>query len=65
MTPVGDYYSWLKVELLRTVMQGGLASQIATGAVLLPAAAWFHLRRPTERSTNALCWGYHVYARLK
>ena len=54
---VGDYHSWMKVELVRTIAQKRLSS-----VVLLPALVWFHLQKPTRESVATLCMGYHVVA---
>ncbi len=59
LEPVGDYYSWLAVEIARTAEVHSFFSKI----FLLPAFFYFFTKRKTEESTNALCMGYHVVAR--
>ena len=56
--PVGDYYSWLKVEIARTMNHHSFFTKI----VLLPALIYFSLKRKTKESINTLCMGYHVIA---
>ncbi|MDA9334061.1 class I SAM-dependent methyltransferase [Actinomycetota bacterium] len=58
ISPVGDYYSWLAVEMART---GGRHSWLAK-AVLAPAFAYFKLKKPTAESIDTMCMGYHVLA---
>jgi len=58
VTPVGDYYLWLAVEMART---GGRHSIFAK-AILAPAFAYFKLKKPSNESINTLCMGYHVIA---
>jgi SAM-dependent methyltransferase len=55
---VGDYYSWLSVEVARTMSRHNLLAK----AALLPALAWFMNRQKTPESVNTLCMGYHVVA---
>lgn len=57
ITPVGDYYSWMKVEVFRTI-----TIRPASALLLLPALLYFKLRRPTPESIASLCMGYHVTA---
>ena len=57
--PIGDYYKWLAVEMMRTMVSQGLFSKIA----LLPAFLYYLSKRPTENSIDTLCMGYHVTAR--
>ena len=57
--PVGDYYSWLAVEMARTGMSHGLIAKIA----VLPAFVYFMCKNKTKLSVNTLCMGYHVLAR--
>ena len=58
LIPVGDYYSWLAVEMART---GGRHSWFAK-AILAPAFVYFKLKKPTVESIDTLCMGYHVIA---
>lgn len=57
LTAVGDYFSWMKVELFRSIVNRPLA-----GLALLPALLYFRFRRPNEESIASLCMGYHVIA---
>lgn len=57
--PIGDYYKWLAVEMMRTMVSQGVFAKIA----LLPAFLYYLSKRPTENSINTLCMGYHVTAR--
>ena len=57
--PVGDYYSWLGVEMARTAMANSLFAKI----ILLPAFMYYFSKKPTTASVNTLCMGYHVVAR--
>jgi SAM-dependent methyltransferase len=59
LEPVGDYYSWMSVELARTAMTHSFLSKL----LILPAFFYFYLKKKTEISTNTLCMGYHVIAR--
>jgi hypothetical protein len=59
--PVGDYYSWIGVELARTMRNHSPLSWIVNG----PAFLWFMTRRKTPVSVNSLCMGYHVVAKRK
>ena len=59
LEPVGDYYSWLAVEMARTMKNHGLLSKLA----LLPALICFIRKPKTALSINSLCMGYHVVAR--
>lgn len=58
ITPVGDYYSWMKVEIARTMASKGILSKI----ILLPTLIFFSIMKKTEKSTNTLCMGYHIIA---
>ncbi len=55
---VGDYYSWLAVEVARTMKNHSLLSAL----LLLPAFIWYALKKPTIESKSTLCMGYHVVA---
>ena len=63
--PVGDYYSWMKVELYRTISNGHILNKFIRFIYLLPAFLFFNFKTKTESSTNTLCMGYHVLARKK
>ena len=56
--PVGDYYSWLGVELART---GDLHS-FPVRLILFPAFVYFFSKKKTKVSVDTLCMGYHVLA---
>jgi len=56
--PVGDYYSWLAVEMARAGVYHGLGAK----ALLLPAFLYFYMKKKTPVSVNTLCMGYHVVA---
>jgi SAM-dependent methyltransferase len=55
---VGDYYSWIAVELARTMKNHSILSAI----VIFPAFLWCVLKKPNFKSKNTLCMGYHVVA---
>jgi len=55
---IGDYYSWMAVEISRTAM----ISSILTKIILFPSFLYFFLKKKTVRSTNTLCMGYHIIA---
>ena len=57
--PVGDYYSWLKIEIARTALTHGWLAKL----LLFPAFLYFRFKKPTEESINTLCGSYHVVAR--
>lgn len=59
--PVGDYYSWLSVEIARTALNHSILAKI----LLLPAFLYYFNKRETEASVNTLCMGYHVLATKK
>lgn len=56
--PVGDYYSWLGVEMARTAMSHSIFSKI----LLLPAFIYYFAKKKTPVSINTLCMGYHIVA---
>lgn len=55
---IGDYYSWIAVELARTMKNHSLLSAI----LIAPTFLWFFLRKPSHKSKTTLCMGYHVVA---
>lgn len=57
--PVGDYYSWLGVEMARTAMANSLFAKI----ILFPAFVYYFSKKSTIESVNTLCMGYHIVAR--
>jgi hypothetical protein len=58
VTPVGDYYSWLMVEIVRTAASHSVFAKLA----LAPAFLYLYNKRKTETSVDTLCMGYHVVA---
>ena len=58
---VGDYYSWLKVEIYRTMSNHSLFSKL----LLFPAFIFYNSIKKTEVSINTLCMGYHIIAKKK
>lgn len=58
---IGDYYSWMAIELARTAANHSILSKIA----LLPAFLYFMCKKKTDTSVNTLCIGYHVVAKKK
>ena len=57
--PVGDYYSWLKVEIARTMVHKSIIAKI----ILLPALLYFSFKNKNKESIQTLCMGYHVIAK--
>jgi SAM-dependent methyltransferase len=57
--PVGDYFSWMSVEIFRTMRHNSPFSWLA----LLPAFVFYLLKRKSAPSINTLCMGYHVLAK--
>lgn len=57
--PVGDYYSWLGVEMARTGLSHGVFAKI----ILFPAFLYFFNKKKSELSVSTLCMGYHVVAK--
>jgi SAM-dependent methyltransferase len=55
---VGDYHSWLSVEIARTARTQSLLAKI----LLLPAFLYYYNKKKTNVSVDALCMGYHVVA---
>jgi SAM-dependent methyltransferase len=58
---VGDYYSWLAVEMARTAATHSMLSKL----ILAPAFLYYFLKRKSSTSVHALCMGYHVVAQKK
>lgn len=58
---IGDYYSWMAIEVARTAANHSVFSKLA----LLPAFLYFMCKKKTVTSVNTLCIGYHVVARKK
>ena len=55
---VGDYYSWLSVEMARTATSHSIFAKLA----LTPAFLYFYNKNKTATSIDTLCKGYHVVA---
>jgi len=58
ISPVGDYYSWLAVEMSRTALTHSVFAKI----LLAPAFLYFYNKKKTKVSTDTLCMGYHIVA---
>ncbi len=58
MTAIGDYYSWLMVEMNRTATSHSFIAKLA----LAPAFLYFSGKKKTQTSVDTLCMGYHVVA---
>jgi SAM-dependent methyltransferase len=56
--PVGDYYSWLAVEMARTAATHSIFAKF----LLAPAFFYFYCKKQTSVSVSTLCMGYHVVA---
>jgi len=56
---IGDYYSWLSAEMLRTAMSHSIISKL----LLMPAFLYFYNKKRTKVSVDTLCMGYHVVAK--
>lgn len=59
ITPVGDYYSWLAVEMARTAKSHSIFAKLA----LIPAFIYYYNKKKTQSSTDTLCMGYHIVAK--
>ena len=58
ITPVGDYYSWLAVEMMRTATSHSFFAKL----LVTPAFLYFYNKRKTAESIDTLCKGYHIVA---
>jgi SAM-dependent methyltransferase len=56
--PVGDYYSWMSVEIARTIIEHSFFSKI----ILFPAFLYYYFKKKSTQSVDTLCMGYHVVA---
>jgi SAM-dependent methyltransferase len=56
---VGDYYSWLAVEIARTAKTNSFFCKL----LLLPAFFYFYNKKKTILSIDSLCMGYHLVAK--
>lgn len=55
---VGDYYSWMSVELARTAAAHSMIAKI----LLAPAFLYYYNKKSNQASVDTLCMGYHVIA---
>ncbi len=58
ISPIGDYYRWLMVEIERTCRSHSFFAKL----VLFPALLYFYNKQKTQESVDTLCMGYHVVA---
>ncbi|CEZ19794.1 putative Methyltransferase type 11 [Candidatus Methylopumilus planktonicus] len=58
MEPVGDYYSWMSVEVARTAISNSILAKL----ILFPTFLYYAMKRKTPVSVNSLCMGYHIVA---
>lgn len=56
--PVGDYYSWMSVEVARTSISNSFLAKL----ILFPTFLYYAMKRKTPVSVNSLCMGYHIVA---
>lgn len=56
---VGDYYSWISVELARTAVSHSIFAKI----MVFPAFIYYYFKKKSKLSIDTLCMGYHVIAR--
>ncbi len=56
--PVGDYYSWLSVEIARTAWTQSLIAKV----MLFAAFLYYYNKMKTNVTVDTLCMGYHVVA---
>jgi len=60
LNPIGNYYSWIFVELVRSIKLHKMAILFN-----IPAIVYYYLksRKPTDEDVKLLTMGYHVIAR--
>ncbi len=58
ISAVGDYYSWLMVEIARTATSHSIFAKLS----LTPAFLYFYNKKKTSISVDTLCMGHHVVA---
>jgi SAM-dependent methyltransferase len=56
--PVGDYYSWMSVEIARSAMSNSIFAKV----ILFPTFLYYAMKKKTPVSVNSLCMGYHIVA---
>lgn len=61
MEVIGDYYSWISVELART----GMSHSILAKIMVFPAFIYYYFKKKNKLSINTLCMGYHIVAKKK
>ena len=61
LQPIGDYYSWLYVELYRSMSVAGVIGK----TLLIPAFLYFYNLKKSDLSIDTTCMGYHVLAQKK
>lgn len=61
ISPVGDYYSWLSVEMARAALANSFFAKLALASAFL----WLRRQPRTPTSVDTLCMGYHVLARRR
>ncbi len=59
ITPVGDYYSWMSVEIARTALNNSFLAKLILG----PAFLYYFNKNKSQESIDTLCMGYHVIAK--
>ncbi len=58
LSEVGDYYTWLAVEISRTALSHSIIAKL----VLAPAFLYYYNKKKTRLSIDTLCMGYHIVA---
>ena len=58
IVPVGDYYRWMGVEIVRTARSHSYVAKLC----LIPAFLYFFTKKRTQISIDTLCMGYHILA---
>jgi SAM-dependent methyltransferase len=58
LASVGDYYSWLAVEMARTATTHSVLAKL----LVAPAFLYFYNKKKTQASVDTLCMGYHIVA---
>lgn len=59
ITPVGDYYSCMAVEVARTASTHSFFAKL----LMVPSFLYFYNKRKTQTSIDTWCMGYHVVAK--
>jgi SAM-dependent methyltransferase len=58
ISAVGDYYSWLAVEMARTASLNSIFAKLA----LAPAFLYYYNKQKNRESIDTMCMGYHIVA---